>query len=206
MLKLLGFIPVFDYVDAVSLLVSRGCCVPSQLTWNVFNHAVLTSQEIIKCLTAFAQKTVQIFLGNRQTMPLFGTFQIYFVAYSVFLVSHVIFCAYMWLSGQVFCSWEHRKIFNLGNKMLYQCISIEYVPNDCVPAVFGECWRVTLVGNIIHVLTRLCFSSATSCPRMQNPCFKLLVFIIDFTLWQEGSASLEVDTYCLFFAVKVSEV
>lgn len=139
-------------------------------------------------------------------MLLFGTLQTYFVVYSVFLLSHIIFCACMWLSGRVFCHWEHRKIFNLGNKMLYQCISIECVPSACVPAIFGECWWVTLVGNIIHVLTCLCFSSATSCPRMQNPCFKLLVFIIHFTSWQEGSGSLEVDMDCLFVAVKGSVV
>lgn len=44
LLKLLGFIPVFDYVDAISLLVSRHCDVPSQLVWNVSNDATVTPQ------------------------------------------------------------------------------------------------------------------------------------------------------------------
>lgn len=121
------------------------------------------------------------------------------------VVSHNLLCLHVVIRSSIL-QLRTQKIFNLGSKMLYQCISIEYVPSDCVPAVFGEWWWVTLVGNIIHVLIHLCFSSATSCPRMQNPCFKLLVFIIYFTLWQEGSASLEVDMDCLFFAVKGSKV
>lgn len=105
LLKLLGFIVAFDYVDAVSLLVSRHCGVPSQLVWNVSNNVTVTSQKIINCLTAFAQKTVQISLGNGQMMVLFGAFQIHFAAYFVFLFSHIILCACMWLSGWVFSNW-----------------------------------------------------------------------------------------------------
>lgn len=39
-------------------------------------------------------------------------------------------------------------------------------------------------------------------PQDANPCFKLQVFVIDFKLWQGGSASLGGDMGCLFFAVK----
>lgn len=63
--------------------------------------------------------------------------------------------------------------------------------------VFRGCQWVTL-----HVLAHLYFLSATSHPRMQNPCFKLQVFIIDVKVRQEDIASLGGDVDCLFFAVK----
>jgi len=96
------------------------------------------------------------------------------------------------------------KIFNVQTKC--HCISVRYLPDDCVPAVCV--WGLPvgdLAGSAICVLATLYFSSTTSHPRIQNPCFKLQVFIIDFKAQQKGNASLGGDVDCLFFAVKRSK-
>lgn len=128
---------------------------------------------------------------------LLRTLQIYFPVFC-FLLSHVIFCACMCLSGQVFCNREHVKIFNLRKKKCHHInwVSAEWLRASCT------CLGNDFAGNAICLSAHLYFSSATSHPRMQTPCFKLQVFIIDFKVWQEGSASLGGDVDCLFFAVK----